>query len=155
MTSGARYHLVATYSVIYAFPPPAASGGGCAEERARPKSQIWETTCQPRGSIVCERGRERLGRTLRSQLALSKRLDGLRSRCKTSAVWRAFRPLTVYPALISHAFRRGGRETYLIDKVLAVIVAQLLRPDHSMTAARSATREKREEEKAGHTDLFP
>lgn len=41
MTSGARYHRVATYSVMYAFPPPAASGGGWAEERARPKSQIW------------------------------------------------------------------------------------------------------------------
>ncbi len=41
MTSGARYHRVATYSVMYA-PPPfgPASGGGSAAERARPKSQI-------------------------------------------------------------------------------------------------------------------
>src|SRR3954471_410940 len=55
--SGARYHLVATYSVM----KPELSSLEAAE-RARPKSQ-----------------------TLRSQLALRSRLDGLRSRCSTFA----------------------------------------------------------------------
>lgn len=41
MTSGARYHLVATYSVMNPAPPLGpASGGGRAAERASPKSQI-------------------------------------------------------------------------------------------------------------------
>lgn len=74
MTSGARYHLVATYSVMNPFPPLLpASGGGAAALRARPKSQIFK-----------------------SQLELSSRLDGLRSRCKTLAVCRALRPRTAW-----------------------------------------------------------
>lgn len=52
MISGARYHLVATYSVMN----PELSSEEAAE-RARPKSQI-----------------------LRSQLELSKRLEGFKSR---------------------------------------------------------------------------
>lgn len=41
ITSGALYHLVATYSVMNP-PPPAgpASGGGLAADLANPKSQI-------------------------------------------------------------------------------------------------------------------
>jgi hypothetical protein len=41
ITSGALYHLVATYSVMNP-PPPAgpASGGGLAADLAKPKSQI-------------------------------------------------------------------------------------------------------------------
>lgn len=40
MTSGARYHLVATYSVMNPCPPSDVPGGGLADDRARPKSQI-------------------------------------------------------------------------------------------------------------------
>lgn len=73
ITSGALYHLVATYSVINPFPPLGpTSGGGAAADRARPKSQIF-----------------------RSQLALSRRFDGLRSRWRTFAVCSALRPRTV------------------------------------------------------------
>lgn len=53
MISGARYHLVATYSVM----KPVASTSPSTAERARPKSQI-----------------------LRSQLALRRRLLGFKSR---------------------------------------------------------------------------
>mmetsp|Transcript_36652 Transcript_36652/g.90504 ORF Transcript_36652/g.90504 Transcript_36652/m.90504 type:complete len:280 (-) Transcript_36652:472-1311(-) len=61
-SSGARYHRVTTYSVMYS----------CSLlVRARPKSQI-----------------------LRSQLALSSRLEGFRSRCSTLALWMYFRPLS-------------------------------------------------------------
>ena len=57
--SGARYQRVATYSVM----KPAWFSSGCAT-RASPKSH-----------------------TFRSQLPLSSRLDGLRSRCSTCAEW--------------------------------------------------------------------
>ena len=60
--SGARYHLVATYSVMN----PELSSVEAAD-RARPKSQ-----------------------TFRSQLALSRRFDGLRSRWRTFAECMAF-----------------------------------------------------------------
>lgn len=40
MTSGALYHLVATYSVMNPCPPSDVPGGGLADDRARPKSQI-------------------------------------------------------------------------------------------------------------------
>lgn len=64
MISGARYHLVATYSVMKPVSPPF----GCAVcvDLANPKSH-----------------------TLRSQLALSSKFDGFRSRWMTSAEWRA------------------------------------------------------------------
>jgi hypothetical protein len=62
MISGARYHLVATYSVMMptSLPPTTL----VLTLRARPKSQ-----------------------TLRSQLALRRRLAGLRSRWTMSALW--------------------------------------------------------------------
>ena len=60
MISGARYHRVATYSVMN--PVSVPDGSAVRTERARPKSQ-----------------------TLRSQLALSRRFEGLRSRWMTSA----------------------------------------------------------------------
>jgi len=60
MISGALYHLVATYSVMK--PVSVPEGSAVLTERAKPKSQ-----------------------TLRSQLALSRRLEGLRSRWMTSA----------------------------------------------------------------------
>lgn len=60
MISGALYHLVATYSVIK--PVSVPEGSAVLTERASPKSQ-----------------------TLRSQFALRRRLDGLRSRWITSA----------------------------------------------------------------------
>lgn len=53
--SGALYHLVATYSVMK--PVSVPEGSAVLTERAKPKSQ-----------------------TLRSQLALSRRLEGFRSR---------------------------------------------------------------------------
>lgn len=66
MTSGALYHLVATYSVSV----PVWSNSGSAM-RERPKSQI-----------------------LRSQLELSRRLEGFRSRCSTLAECMYLRPLS-------------------------------------------------------------
>lgn len=73
MTSGARYHLVATYSVMNPLPPfGPLSGGGRAALRASPKSQI-----------------------LRSQLALRRRFDGFKSRCRTLAECSALRPRIV------------------------------------------------------------
>jgi hypothetical protein len=68
MISGARYHLVATYSVIN----PELSSVEAAD-LARPKSQ-----------------------TLRSQLALSSKLDGFKSRCSTFAECMAFRARSVW-----------------------------------------------------------
>src|SRR3954451_12553768 len=68
MISGARYHRVATYSVM----KPELSSVEAAD-RARPKSQ-----------------------TLRSQLALRRRLDGLRSRCSTFAECIALRARRVW-----------------------------------------------------------
>lgn len=56
MTSGARYHLVATYSVM----KPCSLGWAVTDDLAKPKSQ-----------------------TLRSQLAFSSRLEGFRSRWMT------------------------------------------------------------------------
>lgn len=58
--SGARYHRVATYSVMN--PVSVPDGSAVFTDRANPKSQ-----------------------TLRSQLAFNRRFDGLRSRCMTSA----------------------------------------------------------------------
>jgi hypothetical protein len=69
MISGARYHRVATYSVIY----PAFSSGSIEKPRARPKSQI-----------------------LSSQSALTSRLPGLRSRCSTLAEWMYLRPHRIW-----------------------------------------------------------
>jgi hypothetical protein len=60
MISGARYHRVATYSVMK--PVSVPDGSAVFTDRANPKSQ-----------------------TFRSQLAFNKRFDGLRSRCMTSA----------------------------------------------------------------------
>lgn len=68
MISGARYHLVATYSVM----KPELSSWEAAE-RARPKSH-----------------------TLRSQLALRSRLEGFRSRCRTLAECMAFNARRVW-----------------------------------------------------------
>mmetsp|Transcript_11809 Transcript_11809/g.41039 ORF Transcript_11809/g.41039 Transcript_11809/m.41039 type:complete len:223 (+) Transcript_11809:537-1205(+) len=59
-SSGARYHLVTTYSVMYSF---------SLLVLASPKSHIF-----------------------RSQLAFSRRLLGLRSRCRTFALCTYFRP---------------------------------------------------------------
>lgn len=67
MISGARYHLVATYSVMN----PELSSVDAAD-LASPKSQ-----------------------TFKSQLALSKRLEGLRSRCRTFAECMAFKARSV------------------------------------------------------------
>lgn len=55
MISGALYHRVATYSVMK--PGPLSAGSAVRTDRAKPKSQ-----------------------TLRSQLALSRRFEGFRSR---------------------------------------------------------------------------
>ena len=68
MISGARYQRVATYSVMN----PELSSVEAAD-RARPKSQ-----------------------TLRSQLALRSKLDGLRSRWRTFAECMAFRARSVW-----------------------------------------------------------
>src|SRR5436189_653923 len=68
MISGARYQRVATYSVM----KPELSSVEAAE-RARPKSQ-----------------------TFRSQFALRRRLDGLRSRCSTFAECMALRARRVW-----------------------------------------------------------
>ena len=68
MISGARYQRVATYSVM----KPELSSWDAAE-RARPKSH-----------------------TFRSQLALSRRLDGFKSRCSTLAECIALRARSVW-----------------------------------------------------------
>jgi hypothetical protein len=71
MISGARYHRVATYSVIKpASLPPV---GLVLTLLARPKSQ-----------------------TFRSQLALRRRLAGLRSRWTMSALWIDLRARRVW-----------------------------------------------------------
>lgn len=63
MTSGARYHLVATYSVMNPCPPSDAPGGGLADDRARPKSQICKTGLES-GKRFVEYGMDGLcGRT--------------------------------------------------------------------------------------------
>jgi hypothetical protein len=69
MISGALYHRVATYSVMY----PAFSSGSMEKPLASPKSQI-----------------------LSSQSALTSRLPGLRSRCSTFAEWMYFRPHSIW-----------------------------------------------------------
>lgn len=68
MISGARYHRVATYSVM----KPELSSCDAAD-RARPKSQ-----------------------TLRSQLALSSKFEGFRSRWSTLAECIALRARSVW-----------------------------------------------------------
>lgn len=68
MISGARYHRVATYSVM----KPELSSVEAAD-RARPKSQ-----------------------TFKSQLAFSNKLEGLRSRCSTFAECIALRARSVW-----------------------------------------------------------
>ena len=57
-------------------------------------------------------------------------MDGLRSRCSTSAVCRALRPRIVYDQSALHF--RMGRITDLVDEILAVIVGQFLGADHSV-----------------------
>jgi hypothetical protein len=91
MISGALYHLVATYSVMN---PVAefSTGSAVATERARPKSQ-----------------------TLRSQLALRRRLEGLRSRWITSAEWRALRARRV----LVKGEKQGRKESVLQETVAA------------------------------------
>ena len=69
MISGARYHRVATYSVMY----PAFSSGSMEKPLARPKSQI-----------------------LSSQSALTRRLPGFRSRWRTLAEWMYLRPHRIW-----------------------------------------------------------
>ena len=69
MISGALYHLVATYSVMY----PAFSSGSTLKPLAKPKSQI-----------------------LSSQSALTRRLPGLRSRWRTLALWMYLRPQRIW-----------------------------------------------------------
>ena len=74
---------MATYSVMNVLLSLATFGGGRAE-RARPKSQSCERTKTMGGSGHAMReGRTR--RTLRSQLAFRSRLEGFRSRWRTSA----------------------------------------------------------------------
>lgn len=73
MISGARYHLVATYSVMKPWLAIWASAGSVSKPRASPKSQI-----------------------LSSQSALTSRLPGLRSRCRTEAEWMYCRRGVVY-----------------------------------------------------------
>ena len=70
--SGARYHLVATYSVIIptSFPP---SEPAAFTLLARPKSH-----------------------TFRSQLAFTRRLAGFRSLCTMPALWMDLRARTVW-----------------------------------------------------------
>ena len=81
MISGARYHRVATYSVMN----PEWFSSGCAT-RASPKSH----TCQKWGGRALSSRAQRAcgragGRALRLQLPLRSRLLGLRSRCSTCA----------------------------------------------------------------------
>src|SRR3984957_8817378 len=71
MFSGARYHLVATYSVIK--PTSLPPGKLVFTLRAKPKSH-----------------------TLRSQLALRSKLAGLRSRWTISALWIDLSALRVW-----------------------------------------------------------
>ena len=71
MISGARYHRVATYSVMN--PVSVPDGSAVRTERARPKSH-----------------------TLRSQFAFSSRFDGLRSRWITSAECSALSARSVW-----------------------------------------------------------
>jgi len=84
MTSGARYQRVATYSVMKVD----ASLEGLAdwrEDLAKPKSQTC--TCVQRLTDFCDQDQC----TFKSQFAFSKRLEGLRSRCRTLAECIALR----------------------------------------------------------------
>lgn len=104
MTSGARYHRVATYSVMYAFPAPPASGGGCADDRARPKSQI----CLGRVSFT-------FGKRSETYLEITVRVQEQVGRFQIS----------MEDVGCVEGFEAAHR---LVDEVLAVIVAEFLRP---------------------------
>lgn len=87
ITSGALYHLVATYSVMNPPPPEGpASGGGLAADLANPRSQIY------RQLLFSRKAGHESWYTLRSQLAFKSKLDGFRSRWRTFAEWMAFKP---------------------------------------------------------------
>ena len=73
-------HLVATYSVMNVL--LSSTFGGGRADRARPKSQSWARCEEGWGEGIAP---ARARRTLRSQFAFKRRLEGLRSRCRTSA----------------------------------------------------------------------
>jgi hypothetical protein len=106
MTSGALYHLVATYSVMKP-PPPAgpASGGGFAADLAKPRSQIWASATISQGKASWY--------TLRSQFAFRRRLEGFRSRCRTFAEWIALSPRIAW---LSAEFPTDERRGDLLDR---------------------------------------
>lgn len=83
-------------------------------------------------------------RTLRSQLALRRRLEGLRSRWRTFAECNAFKARRALQFKTQH--QNQGRDqpipipihppptptTHLINKILTMIITQLLGPNHPM-----------------------
>jgi hypothetical protein len=102
-------------------------------EAARPTSPIRNhksTSSAPTLRALRSHDEPNTKHTLRSQLALRRRLEGLRSLCRTSAVWRALRPLTTWSC--QWAYLPEVVETHLVEKVLAMIIRELLSPDHSV-----------------------
>lgn len=76
MISGARYQRVATYSVMNPEGPPSLPiDSAVCVDLANPKSQTYHSPVSK-----FDEGEMEGGRTLRSQLALRRRLEGLRSR---------------------------------------------------------------------------
>jgi len=92
MISGALYHRVATYSVRN----PVWSWSGSAI-LANPKSQIWKKNSVTYYNVT--RSESAAGHykiTLRSQVVLRRRLEGLRSRWRTLAEWMYLRPRRIW-----------------------------------------------------------
>lgn len=109
MISGARYHRVATYSVINPASFPAAFVDRVL--RAKPKSQ-----------------------TLRSQLAFRRRLAGFRSRCTMSAECIVLRARRVWYTKYYTTSQYEGSNycSASAETHLAMVIGELLRPDNSV-----------------------
>ena len=96
ISSGARYHLVTTYSVIGFSSAP--SSARLPAKRASPKSQSLrsQSRCtQGGGSRQCGPELRRTAQRERVR-TLTSRLPGLRSRCQTLAEWMYFRAQKIW-----------------------------------------------------------
>lgn len=108
MISGARYQRVATYSVMMPTSLPAGT-------------LVWMLLANPKSQ------------TLRSQLALRRRLAGFKSRCTMSALWIDFKARRVWYTkyyrtdgmMVRSAVVNGIRFTNL-----AMVISEMLRSDY-------------------------
>lgn len=125
MISGARYHLVATYSVMKPVSPP--FGSAVVTLLASPKSH-----------------------TLRSQFAFSNRFEGFRSRWMTSAECSALSARSVLPdgragQISTLPISRTGPAALhvLIDEVLHAVTRTDSRPRVRSRMVDALTRRKK------------